>query len=851
MVLTGRCTVYLLLMVLAFSGKTAEAQKKSSASRSPQRFDKLGDPLPKNAIMRLGTKRLVHKGGGPSMIALSKDERIVFSMDDKWVMAWSTESGKLLWERRRINSSRGVRVGAAGYGVRPMCIVPDSGEVVTPVRNGNLMLWNPESGKTREVETPIGDHWKSVDVSPDSELFAIGGASKLCVCEADGKLRYEIENKPKAELELIGGRDRLAFGGEFSYARFSPDGKVLALVNSEQPKAIRLYEADTGKPMRDIKTSDKVVRMDFAPDSTQVVASERDSAARLYDIGTAKQVWEFVIPTPPNMESYTSDIAFRPDGKQVAVGAPIGSDYRIRMLNSEDGKEQGSLSGCGWKPWPIQYTRDSKFLYGSGWSADIHKWDANSFKEEALPGGAVRASSVCAMSGDGKHLVFANTNGIQIVDIESEEVTRTFKLDDVKGYDQFTFNHDGTLLAAGYSTASEVNVVIWDVETEKEIHRWSWAKGRDLHSSIEALAFSEKGNRIAAAVFRQSKAYVFDLPSDKKICEVKHREVYGMDIDHDGSTLYTTGWDKSIRAWKIKTGKEVKSLAVDVPGGNGRAGDTRAYGLKLSNDEKFIATCDMTQKVRLYDNDLQPIGVIDDTGRFTFGTLAISHNDLWLGTGTADGVKVFDIASGKQVFLANAHDKYIYNVDFGARGKTIISGGSDSVCYLWDIVPQSDPEGSPANADAFHALVGLDGKSAFNAYMQLSQQPEAALELLEEQLSELVAQEYDDKQVAKWIVGLGSDSTIQRAKAASKLFKYGPAVYDQLSKSLEGKLTDGKRESITQIRNQIHRCYRRATVLIAELETPKADSVIDDLLKKSKTKMWKLMVFEAKKNRKK
>ena len=125
MVLTGRCTVYLLLMVLAFSGKTAEAQKKSSASRSPQRFDKLGDPLPKNAIMRLGTKRLVHKGGGPSMIALSKDERIVFSMDDKWVMAWSTESGKLLWERRRINSSRGVRVGAAGYGVRPMCIVPD------------------------------------------------------------------------------------------------------------------------------------------------------------------------------------------------------------------------------------------------------------------------------------------------------------------------------------------------------------------------------------------------------------------------------------------------------------------------------------------------------------------------------------------------------------------------------------------------------------------------------------------------------------------------------------------------------------------------------------------------------
>ena len=109
---------------------------------------------------------------------------------------------------------------------------------------------------------------------------------------------------------------------------------------------------------------------------------------------------------------------------------------------------------------------------------------------------------------------------------------------------------------------------------------------------------------------------------------------------------------------------------------------------------------------------------------------------LWLGTGTGDGVKVFDIASGKQVFVADAHDSYIYTVDFGAQGKTIISGGSDSVCYLWDIVPQSNPEGSSANADAFQALVGSDGEAAYKAYMQLSQEPEAALELLEEQLSE-------------------------------------------------------------------------------------------------------------------
>ena len=48
----------------------------------------------------------------------------------------------------------------------------------------------------------------------------------------------------------------------------------------------------------------------------------------------------------------------------------------------------------------------------------------------------------------------------------------------------------------------------------------------------------------------------------------------------------------------------------------------------------------------------------------------------------------------------------------------------------------------------------------------------------------LVEQEYDDKQVTKWIVGLGSDSIQQKAKAASKLLEFGPAVYDQLSNCL-------------------------------------------------------------------
>ena len=118
----------------------------------------------------------------------------------------------------------------------------------------------------------------------------------------------------------------MKFGGDFCYGRFSPDGKLLALVYSSEPNTIQLFEATTGTEVRKIEGGNRIVRMEFSPDSSQIVATERDISARLYDIQTGERLWEYVIKPPNAAESYTSDVAFRPDGRQIAVGAPIGSD---------------------------------------------------------------------------------------------------------------------------------------------------------------------------------------------------------------------------------------------------------------------------------------------------------------------------------------------------------------------------------------------------------------------------------------------------------------------------------------------------------------------------------------------
>ena len=168
------------------------------------------------------------------------------------------------------------------------------------------------------------------------------------------------------------------------------------------------------------------------------------------------------------------------------------------------------------------------------------------------------------------------------------------------------------------------------------LHHWDWGKGRDTHSRVNALSISDDGTRIAAAVFRQGAAYVWDLPTDQQIAEVKHKNVYGLDIDAKGKTIVTGGWDKAIRVWDCDLAVEVATLTVEDDGD-----DTRMYGVKLSNDEKMIATVDMTQSIRLYDRELKPISKIADAGWFTYGALEFSPNDLWIGVGSGRGAELF------------------------------------------------------------------------------------------------------------------------------------------------------------------------------------------------------------------
>src|SRR5262249_40309239 len=156
------------------------------------------------------------------------------------------------------------------------------------------------------------------------------------------------------------------------------------------------------------------------------------------------------------------------------------------------------------------FSADGKRLYSSGWDRAIRCWDLSARTQLPLPAG-VHASGVVAISPDGRSLAYELDSGaIRLVDAERGAERLTFPLPAAE-YSQLKFSPDGRRLAAGGTIGDQVHVAVWDTSGGGLLRRFDWPKGRDPHSTVESLGFTPDGNRMAAAVFRQSAAYLWDL----------------------------------------------------------------------------------------------------------------------------------------------------------------------------------------------------------------------------------------------------------------------------------------------------------------------------------------------------
>lgn len=151
--------------------------------------------------------------------------------------------------------------------------------------------------------------------------------------------------------------------------------------------------------------------------------------------------------------------------------------------------------------------------------------------------------------------------------------------------------------------------------------------------------------------------------------------VYSHCFSHDNKYLTTTSKDSITRLWEVQTGNLLKSF---------KGGSKRIYSVSFSNDDKKLLTAEDNGDTRIWDVDTgKELVVLKGYSKSVRSKLCpknkfvvnYSKNKAW----------IWNIETGENNHLLERHTGLIYDVQFSANNKLIVTSSSDSTCRIWEL----------------------------------------------------------------------------------------------------------------------------------------------------------------------
>jgi RNA polymerase sigma factor (sigma-70 family) len=760
----------------------APSQTKVVASEreneAPQvRRDRYGDPLPKDALARLGTVRWRH---GVMAFALA------YSPDGKTIVTAGVGRALVLW-----NAATGKELRAFGGNAQPRDVAfsPDGKMIATS--RGAGQLWDAATGKMlRELKSR--QTWiNALAFAPDSKTLA--------TAEGDGAVRLwdPISGVEKRSIDCS--------QGEVEAVAYSPDGATLA--SGSNDGVIRLWDPAIGKERRRFAAAKKkICSLFFSPDGRQLACGSNEDLPRLWDVATGREIRAFGDAKQGRLVT----LAFSPDGKLLASGYLDGT---FRLWDTASGEEKRHWQ-AGWSAArSVAFSPDGKTLATAVlWDGGIRLWDVATGRERDSSEDHHGLITELRFAANKKTLISVGFDRTVLCwDLATQTPQRmlTWTTDSFNG---FALSPDGnTLAASSYKTSG---IWLWDVRTGKS------AKLPGMPSNYPkqkpTIAFSPDGRFMASGNTDEAIIHIWDVPQRKEVRQIKGsgipNRLAGMRLlfSPDGKMLACgtlgPGGEVKLHLWDVSSGKELQLFDNQ---GNGISPDA------FSPDGKVLATAQSLPKsggasVRLFymatGKELSRHNGHTGSGAVAFspdGKLVVSGG----GNEEDNFVDVWEAATGRLIRRFDGHHSWVSAVTFAADGLTLASAAGDSTILLWDITGRQK-EGKlrhtaltpPQLESCWKDLAHEDAAKAYDAVSALVAAPEQAVPFLKKHLSPVPRQ--DAKIVARLIADLDSDDFVVRQRAAEELRKFGDTVASDLRKALDRKPSLEIRRRLQQLLEQ-------------------------------------------------
>jgi WD40 repeat protein len=472
----------------------------------------MGDPVTDKILRRLddaGTQKL---GPDPDWGSVVLPGRLVFSPDGKRLAGRTRDGNVFLWDTESGTSRRLLDRRTCGFAV-DVVFAPDGRTLAVSTENA-VRIWDVSSGRER---IPTVGH-----KVPVRGLAAAGTAGSVWTHDFRTLCRWDIGGRPQARLSLPPGPESVLL---------SPDGRTIlmeqwvpvgfpwdCLLNALAPERYGgisvARDTTTGRPLRvnwQLALASRDGKWAFSPDGRTLGWRDRKEehpTIRRWDLATGKALAPLNSANVAGSKAGAPLLAFGPGGRTAVTTSvwwqPASNTEKpggiIRFWDLTSGREvfQFDMQGERYAPCELVLSPDERTLVSRvGWGEAVELWESATGKKR----GHFEVPAQCiACSPDSRSIAAGCADGtVRVWDARTcRELARW------SGHDGevhcLAWTADGRSLVSG---ADDTTALVWDVASVLPRPR----AGQLTDQEVEKL-WKDLADEDAAAAYRAIAALV-------------------------------------------------------------------------------------------------------------------------------------------------------------------------------------------------------------------------------------------------------------------------------------------------------------------------------------------------------
>ena len=452
--------------------------------------------------------------------------------------------------------------GHEGATINDIDFSPDGNWIATAGDDALVRIWYANTGASKVALYGHGEgiSVRSLDFSPDSTLLVSGGFETI-LWDVDTGAYNTLRSDNIGYVESV---------------NFSPNGgRIIAGAY----KSVVVWDAYTREVVQQLNGNQATVYdVDFSPDNSSMLTAS--SGIKVFD-------WTFGLERF-NLSAHSGEVnsvAFSPDGNLMVTGSwdstakLWAANLKIETLRLKDNQSPNMNAS---------YSPDGEWIMTVGENGQVLIYDA--FTGDVI----YEYFGLIAFFNpqNSNQILTFDYETLNLWNIGDDEPVFTY-IDEDYVLSSVRFSADGSQIMA-YDNWNEA-LKIWDIEGGRDPFIWDefyignildvWSGGEGNYILVSSYDYTKEINT----------AEVWDLDDlgSAPVILAGHLDwILAGTFSHDGKTVYTGGYDNTIRKWDARTGQEL----LVMPGHTGRV-----FDIDVSPDDALIASASADTSVRIWE----------------------------------------------------------------------------------------------------------------------------------------------------------------------------------------------------------------------------------------------------------